>query len=78
MFSTLAPPQGARENLVCALKLLANQQTGRNSLVDVLVEGCQKQSRSKIIGWSKEVRQGVQPRGGEDRRLGEELRWRSQ
>ena len=32
---------------MCALKLLANQ-TGRDSLVDVLVEAVQEQSRSKI------------------------------
>ena len=35
VFRAHAPPLGACENLVCALKLLANQQTGGDSLVRV-------------------------------------------
>ena len=42
------PPQGACENLVCALKLLANQQTGGDSFVDTIFEGLQEQSRLEI------------------------------
>ena len=42
-----APPQGACENLVCALKLLANEQTGGDSLVDMIFEGLMEQ-HSKI------------------------------
>ena len=34
--SAHALPQGACENLVCALKLLVNRQTGGDSLVDML------------------------------------------
>ena len=54
-FSSHAPPQGARENLVCALKLLANQQTGGDSLVDTLFEGLQEQSGLKIMDELMEV-----------------------
>ena len=46
---------------------------GRDSLVDVLVEGLQEQNRLKIMDEVKEVHRGGQSRGGEDRRLGEEL-----
>ena len=49
VFPAHAPPQGACEHLVCALKLLANQQTGGDSLVDTLFEGLQEQSRLKIM-----------------------------
>ena len=42
-----APPRCACENLVCALMLLAIQQTGGVSLVDVIFEGLQEQSRLK-------------------------------
>ena len=42
--------QCACENVVCVLKLLANQQTeGSDSLADLLVEGFQERSRSKIM-----------------------------
>ena len=34
-----SPPQGARENLVCALKLLATVQAGGDNLVDTIFEG---------------------------------------
>ena len=56
-----APANGACANLVCALKHLANQELGENSLVQVLVEGLQEQSRINIIG------------AVNNRRLGEEL-----
>ena len=49
VFRAHAPPQGACENLVCALQLLANQQLGGDSLVYVLVEGLQERSRLKMI-----------------------------
>lgn len=39
VFRAHALPQGVCENLVCALKLLANQQTGGDGLVDALFEG---------------------------------------
>ena len=45
VFRAHAPPQGACENLVCALKLLAKQQMGGESLMQVLVAGLQEQSR---------------------------------
>ena len=49
VFRAHAPPQDVCENLVCALKLLVNQQTGGDSLIDTLVEGFQDQSRMKIM-----------------------------
>ena len=39
VFRAHALPQGVCENLVCALKLLADQQTGGDGLVDALFEG---------------------------------------
>ena len=42
-------PQGACENLVCALRLWANPQIGGDSFVDVLVEGFKEQIRSKTM-----------------------------
>ena len=38
----------ACENLVCALKLLANHQAGGESHVDTIFEGLQEQSRLKL------------------------------
>ena len=35
----VSPPQGARDNLACSLKLLAITQTDEDSLVDALCEG---------------------------------------
>ena len=49
VFWARAPPQGACESLVCALKLLANQQTGGDSLVDTLSGGLQEKSRLKMM-----------------------------
>ena len=49
VFRAHAPPQGACENLVCPLTLLANQQTEDDSLVPVLVEGHQEQSRLEMM-----------------------------
>ena len=48
VFWAHTPPQGTCENLVCALKFLANQQTGGDSLVDTIFEGLQEQSRMNI------------------------------
>ena len=48
-FGPTPSPQGACENLVCALELLANQQTEDDSLVPVLVEGHQEQSRLEMM-----------------------------
>ena len=39
VFRAHAPPQDACENLVCALKLFAKQQTDKDSLVDTIFEG---------------------------------------
>ena len=72
MFRAHAPPQGACENLVCALKLLAQQQTRGDSPVQVLVEVLQEQSSLKMMDDLRKIHQGGQPRG-EDRRLGEVL-----
>ena len=44
-----APPNGARENPMCSLKLFANQQLGSDSLVEVLVEGLQARNRLKMM-----------------------------
>ena len=46
MFQAHAQPQGECENLVCALKLSAIQQTDGDSLVETLFEGLQE---SKLI-----------------------------
>ena len=43
-----APPQGACENLVCALKLLAKSQAGGNNFVDTIFRSLQEQSRLNI------------------------------
>ena len=47
VFRAHAPPQGACENLVCALKQLANRQAGGDNL-DSIFEGTQEQRRLKI------------------------------
>ena len=48
VFQAHAPPQGACENLVYALKLLAKQQLGSDSPVQVLVEGLEEESSFNI------------------------------
>ena len=47
VFRTYAPPPGACENLVCAVNLWANQQTGGDSLMDTQFESLQEQSKGK-------------------------------
>ena len=54
MFRAHAPPQGAREDL-CALKLVANQQTEGGSRVQVLVEGLQEHIAMDEFGRSIKV-----------------------
>ena len=49
VFRARAPPQGACESLVCALKLLANQQTGGDSFMDTLSGGLQEKFRLKMM-----------------------------
>ena len=68
-----ARPPDAREDLVCALKLLANQQTGGDSLVDMIFEGLQEQNRLNITNAPTSFIEVGQPRTGEDRRPGQEL-----
>ena len=46
--SGACPPPGACENLVCALKLLAKQQTCGHSPVDTIFEGLQEEGRLKF------------------------------
>ena len=48
MFRAHAPPLGPCENLLCALRLLANQQTGGDSLAHTIPECLQEQSRLKF------------------------------
>ena len=48
VFRAHVPLQGLCENLMNALKLLANQQTGGDSLVEVLVEGLPERIRVKM------------------------------
>ena len=60
-----APPLGACESLVCALKLVANQQTGGDRPVDTICDGLQEQDRMNISSeWRRfiEVDQGGQAR----------------
>ena len=45
VFRAHGPPQGACGNLMSALKLLANQQTGGNSLLDTIFEAQDEKSR---------------------------------
>ena len=49
MFRALAPPNVVCGNLVCTLKFLANQQLRGDRPVQVLLEGLQERSRSKIV-----------------------------
>ena len=71
VFRAHAPPQCVCESLVCALKLLANQQLGGDILELVLVEGLQERSGLKMVG---ELRSLIPAsRGGESRRLGKGL-----
>ena len=50
MFRANAPPNGACENLVCALKLLAQSSSwGGDSFVQVPVEDLQERSRLKMM-----------------------------
>ena len=48
VFPAHVTPQGARENLICAVKMLANWQTDGDHLVDTIFEDLQKQTRLKI------------------------------
>ena len=48
VFGAHAVPPGACENRVCAVKFLANQQTGGDNLVESIFEVLQEQSRLKI------------------------------
>ena len=48
VFRAHALPQGVCENVVCAMKLLANLRTGGDNLVDTMFEGLQQQSRLNI------------------------------
>ena len=48
MFRAHVPSANAWKNFVCALKVLANQQTGADSLVDTIFEGLQEQNKLKI------------------------------
>ena len=47
VFRARAPPRGACENLVYAFMLMADIQGGGDSLVDMIFEGLQEQSRLK-------------------------------
>ena len=49
VFRGQIPPNGVCENLVCALQLMANQQLGGDSLVQVLDDGLQERCRSNIM-----------------------------
>ena len=62
-----APPQGACENLLCVLKLLANVQAGGDDVMDTVFE---EQSRLKITN-GLEVHRGGPPGGDEGLRSGE-------
>ena len=42
------PPRGACEDIVYALKLLANSEAGGNNLTDSIFEGWLEQSRHRI------------------------------
>ena len=71
VFRAHAAPHGVCDNLINAPKPLANlHQDG--SPVNVLVEGLQARSRLKNDGSAAKVHHDGQPRGGEDRRLGED------
>ena len=48
VFRARAPPQGQCENLVCAVNLVANLQTGGHYVVDTIFEVVQEQKRWKI------------------------------
>ena len=71
VFRPHAAPHGVCDNLINAPKPLANlHQDG--SPVNVLVEGLQARSRLKNDGSAAKVHHDGQPRGGKDRRLGED------
>ena len=48
MYRAHAPPQGACENLVCVLKLLASLQAGGDNVVATIFEGLSQWNRVKI------------------------------
>ncbi len=48
VFRAHVPPQGACENLVRSVKLLANLQNGGGNLVDTIFNGSQERSRLKV------------------------------
>ena len=77
MFRAHAPPQGACENLVCALKCLANQQTGGDSHAQVLNQGSSRAKQIEDDGRHKKIRQGAQPRGRGRSGTWRSTRWRS-
>ena len=77
VFRVHAPSNGLRENLMCALKLLAKQQLRGDSIVRVLVEVSRKK-RFKILDELRRVHHGGHSIGGESRRLGKRTQWCAQ
>ena len=73
MFRAHALAQGACEILVCALKLFANQQTGRRQLSGYALRGSAGSDRIEDRGWAEEVQRGGQSRSTDGRRLAEEF-----
>ena len=72
MFRAHASPQDPCENLMYALKLLANLPKGGGNLMNTRFEGLQEQSMLKNTNELRRFK-GGQPRGGEGRRPAEEL-----
>ena len=53
VFRAHAAPHGVCENLINALKLLANQQKDGDSPVNMVVQGFQEKNRLKIMNGQK-------------------------
>ena len=70
-FVLMLLPQGACENLLCALKLLANVQAGRRQLGGHDLRRLAKAEQAQNHECTGNVHGGGQPGGGEDWRSGE-------
>ena len=72
VFRAHALPQGACENLVCALAPLAHLQAGGHNLVDAIFEVLHEHGRLETTNELRWFIEKGQPRGGEHLRLGED------
>ena len=60
VFRARAAPQGVCNNLISALKLLANQQKDGDSPVEMVGTGLSREESAQDDGWAQKVHHGRQ------------------